>query len=203
MGSWSTSSTPGSAISGSTLSTSPIRRSAPPCCCSSCSRSGRHWRARTRRRRRMPAPPTIEIGWRMPERSPVAVGPRVLHVPDGAAIQRVDRYVADATGLSRSYVQKLITDGRVTRGEHPLRARDLVGPGETVRVDVPEATTPDLEPDAGIELRVVHQDDDLLIVDKPAGLVVHPAPGHASGTLVNALLARGGDYGGIAGVRRP
>src|SRR5215211_577489 len=139
----------------------------------------------------------------MPERSPVAVGPRVLHVPDGAAIQRVDRYVADATGLSRSYVQKLITDGRVTRGEHPLKARDHVGGGETVRVDVPEAVTPEVAAEPGIELRVVYEDNDLLIVDKPAGLVVHPAPGHASGTLVNALLARGEDYGGIAGVRRP
>jgi 23S rRNA pseudouridine1911/1915/1917 synthase len=139
----------------------------------------------------------------MPEPSPAAVGARVLHVPDGAAMQRVDRYVADATGLSRSYVQKLISDGRVTRDEHPLKARDQVSGGATIRVDLPEAATPDVEPDPGIELQVVYEDDDLLIVDKPAGLVVHPAPGHASGTLVNALLARGDDYGGIAGVRRP
>ena len=60
-----------------------------------------------------------------------------------------------------------------------------------------------LEPDPTIELSVVYEDDDLLIVDKPAGLVVHPAPGHWQGTLVNALLARDDHYGGIAGVARP
>ena len=60
----------------------------------------------------------------------------------------------------------------------------------------------DLEPQA-IDVPIVYEDDDLLIVDKPSGLVVHPAPGHADGTLVNALLARGINYGGIAGVQRP
>ena len=139
----------------------------------------------------------------MPDASPVAAGLRTLEVPGGAAAQRVDRFVADATGLSRSYVQRLISDGRVTRGGVALRARDLVTAPDRIAVDVPEAASADLEPDAGIELRVVHEDDDLLIVDKPAGLVVHPAAGHASGTLVNALLARGGEFGGIAGVRRP
>jgi 23S rRNA pseudouridine1911/1915/1917 synthase len=70
---------------------------------------------------------------------------------------------------------------------------------------VPEATPLDLIPEPGIPLQVVYEDDDLLIVDKPAGLVVHPAPGHPGGTLVNALLAHGGGsgWGGIAGVQRP
>jgi 23S rRNA pseudouridine1911/1915/1917 synthase len=139
----------------------------------------------------------------MPDPAPPAAGVRDLRVPDGAAAQRVDRFLADSTGLSRSYVQKLIADGRVIRGDLPLKARDVVRAGELIRLDVPEAVTPDIEADAGIVLSVVHEDADLLIVDKPAGLVVHPAPGHASGTLVNALLARGDEYGGIAGVRRP
>lgn len=131
-------------------------------------------------------------------------GTRVLRVPDGPG-GRVDRYVADATGLSRSYVQKLISDGRLTAAGEPLRANSIVGAGTELRLDVPEATALDLSPSPEIALRVVHEDEDLLIVDKPAGLVVHPAPGHASGTLVNALLAHGdgSTWGGIAGVQRP
>ena len=71
-------------------------------------------------------------------------------------------------------------------------------------LEVPPPEVPyHLEPDPTITLSVVYEDDDLLIVDKPAGLVVHPAPGHWQGTLVNALLARGDHYGGIAGVARP
>jgi 23S rRNA pseudouridine1911/1915/1917 synthase len=133
-----------------------------------------------------------------------AAGIRVLRVPDGPS-GRVDRYVADATGLSRSYVQKLISDGRLTSAGEPLRANTVVGAGTELRLDVPEATPLDLVPEPDISLRVVYEDDDLLILDKPAGLVVHPAPGHAGGTLVNALLAYGdgSTWGGIAGVQRP
>jgi 23S rRNA pseudouridine1911/1915/1917 synthase len=131
-------------------------------------------------------------------------GVRLLRVPDGPG-GRVDRYVADATGLSRSYVQKLISDGRLTAAGEPLRANAIVGAGTELRLDVPEAVPLELVPAPEIALRVVYEDDDLLIVDKPAGLVVHPAPGHADGTLVNALLAHGtgSTWGGIAGVQRP
>ncbi len=131
-------------------------------------------------------------------------GSRVLRVPEGPG-GRVDRYVADATGLSRSYVQKLISDGRLTAAGEPLRANSIVGAGTELRLDVPEAIALELSPAPEIALRVVHEDEDLLIIDKPAGLVVHPAPGHASGTLVNALLAHGdgSTWGGIAGVQRP
>lgn len=131
-------------------------------------------------------------------------GVRLLRVADGLR-GRVDRYVADATGLSRSYVQKLISDGRLTTGGQPLRSNDIVGAGTELRLEVPEAIPLDLSPAPEIVLRVVHEDDDLLIIDKPAGLVVHPAPGHPGGTLVNALLAHGdgSTWGGIAGVQRP
>ena len=131
-----------------------------------------------------------------------APGVRVLRVPDGPA-GRVDRYVADATGLSRSYVQKLISDGRLTSAGESLRANTIVGPGTELTLEVPEPIALELEPAPDIPLTVVYEDDDLLIIDKPAGLVVHPAPGHAGGTLVNALLARAGTFGGIAGVARP
>ena len=134
-----------------------------------------------------------------------APGLRILQVPPETAPTRVDRYVADRTGLSRSHVQKLITEGRLTMGDRPLKANALVEAGTELQLDVPEpvAAEPVAQPE--IDVRVVYEDDDLLIVDKPAGLVVHPAPGHADGTLVNALLGRGGGaaYGGIAGVRRP
>src|SRR4029077_11755829 len=130
-------------------------------------------------------------------------GIRVLRVPDGSA-GRVDRYVADATGLSRSFVQKLITDGRLTTGGEPLKANTVVGVGTELRLDVPEVVPLDLAPEPDIKLQIVYEDHDLLILDKPAGLVVHPSPGHAGGTLVNALLAHGdgSTWGGIAAGQR-
>lgn len=135
----------------------------------------------------------------------VAAGIRTVRVPDGRA-GRVDRFVADATGLSRSHVQKLITEGRLTTDGVALRANSIVTPGTELRLDVPEPVVLDLAPAPDIALTIVYEDDDLLIVDKPSGLVVHPSAGHHDGdTLVNALLARAGgaEYGGIAGVARP
>ena len=140
----------------------------------------------------------------MPEAA-VAAGVRTVRVPEGTA-GRIDRFIADATGLSRSHVQKLISDGRLTVDGIPVRANALVAAGTEVRLDVPQPLELDLAPAPDIPLRIVYEDDDLLIVDKPAGLVVHPSPGHHDGdTLVNALLARAGgaEYGGIAGVARP
>ncbi len=140
----------------------------------------------------------------MPE-TPVAAGVRTVRVPDGPP-GRIDRVVADATGLSRSHVQKLISDGRLTAAGETLRANTVVSAGTEVRLDVPAPVALDLAPAPDIPLTVVYEDDDLLIVDKPSGIVVHPSAGHHDGdTLVNALLARAGgaEYGGIAGVARP
>ena len=134
----------------------------------------------------------------------IVPGPRRLVVPEGEIVRRVDRFVADRTGLSRSYVQKLISDGRLVDDQgRRLRANSEVRGGAVV-LEVPPAEIPfHLEPDPTIPVDVVYEDDDILIVNKPSGLVVHPAPGHWQGTLVNALLARGDHYGGIAGVARP
>jgi 23S rRNA pseudouridine1911/1915/1917 synthase len=139
----------------------------------------------------------------MPEGQAVA-GLRTIRIPDGNR-GRADRFVADATGLSRSYVQKLISDGRLTSQGEPIKANTVVDGGTDLRLDVPEVESLDLVAAPDIHVEVVYEDDDLLIVDKPAGLVVHPAPGHADDTLVNALLGRAGgtEYGGIAGVARP
>ena len=130
------------------------------------------------------------------------VGRVVVAVPESAAGTRADRFVADAAGLSRSYVQRLITEGRLTSGGVAIKANAILRAGDELELDVPEVRPLELEAEA-IPLTVVYEDADLLIIDKPAGLVVHPAPGHASGTLVNALLARDGSFGGIAGVARP
>lgn len=138
----------------------------------------------------------------MPE--PQSPGPRVITVPAGTEHGRVDRFVADATGLTRSYVQRLIADGRLTDAAgRPLRSNTIVGPGARMTLEVPPPAPLELVPEPSIVLEVVYEDGDLLIVDKPAGLVVHPGPGHRGGTLVNALLARDTAYGGIAGVQRP
>jgi 23S rRNA pseudouridine1911/1915/1917 synthase len=121
-----------------------------------------------------------------------APGVHALEVPASAPPQRVDRWVAEATGLSRSHVQKLISAGNLTADGVPLKANSVVGPGTALRLIVPEPVPLDLTPEPEIAFRIVHEDADLLIVDKPAGLVVHPSPGHSGGTLVNALLAHGG-----------
>ena len=136
-----------------------------------------------------------------------APGTHALQVPPDAAAQRVDRYVADVTGLSRSHVQKLISAGNLTADGLLLKANTVIGPGTALRLVVPEPEALDMAPAPEIPVAIVYQDADLLIVNKPAGLVVHPSPGHGSGTLVNALLAldpdAGGAFGGIAGVQRP
>jgi len=140
----------------------------------------------------------------VPER-PNGADIRRLVVPAGGGPTRVDRVVTDLSGMSRSHVQKLIAAGLLTRDGEPLRANVLVEPGTELVLEVPAPQAADLTPAPEIPLSIVHEDEDLLIIDKPAGLVVHPAPGHAADTLVNALIAhRGGDaFGGIAGVMRP
>ncbi len=110
----------------------------------------------------------------------------------------------EGAGLSRSRLVKLIEAGAVTREGVPvtdLRAR--VAAGEVYVVRVPEAAESHILPEA-IALEIVYEDDDLIVVNKPAGMVVHPAPGTPSGTLVNALLAHcGADLSGVGGSKRP
>jgi 23S rRNA pseudouridine1911/1915/1917 synthase len=130
---------------------------------------------------------------------------RRMVIPADARPGRADRWATDLSGLSRSHVQRLIADGRLTANSIVVKANTIVGGGTVLelRIPPPVPAEPLGEPD--LPLVVVYQDDDLLIVDKPAGQVVHPAPGHQAGTLVNALLGRGAELapGGIAGVQRP
>jgi 23S rRNA pseudouridine1911/1915/1917 synthase len=130
---------------------------------------------------------------------------RTVLIPTDARPGRADRFAADLTGLSRSHVQRLIGEGRLRAGDRPLKANTIVTPGTELRLEIPAPVEAEPRPEPDIPVTIVYEDADLLIVDKPAGLVVHPAAGHASGTLVNALLGLGeaGAFGGIAGVRRP
>jgi len=114
--------------------------------------------------------------------------------------ERVDRVVAMVTGLSRAEVAQLVDQGGVLIGGRPVRARSTrVSAGEVLEVDVPVvvvATTP--APDSAVDFAVVYVDDDLIVVDKPAGLVVHPGAGNQQGTLVHGLLARWPELAAIA-----
>ena len=119
--------------------------------------------------------------------------------------ERLDRVTARLwPDLSRSRLQALIRDGRVSvNGVVALDPNLKVGPGTQLVLVEPAAVAAEPQAEA-IDLAVVYEDDDLVVIDKPAGLVVHPAAGHASGTLVNALIAHCGDsLSGIGGVKRP
>jgi 23S rRNA pseudouridine1911/1915/1917 synthase len=104
--------------------------------------------------------------------------------------------------LSRSQVQRLIKDGHVRGPGKVLRASTPVRTGQTFSVEIPAAGAATPEPEA-LPLRIVYDDPDLLVLEKPAGMVVHPGAGHASGTLVNALLHHVQDLSGIGGELRP
>ena len=120
---------------------------------------------------------------------------------------RLDKAIArDAPGdahLSRSRLARLLADGAVRRNGRPATARDRGAEGDEIAVDLPAPEVVDIAAEA-IPLHVVHEDADLLVVDKPAGMVVHPAPGTPSGTLVNALMHHLGDaLSGVGGRARP
>jgi 23S rRNA pseudouridine1911/1915/1917 synthase len=118
---------------------------------------------------------------------------------------RLDRVLAVLRPeLSRSRLKALILAGAVTAGGTALRDPAYhVARGDTITIDVPEAAAPEPKGE-DIALDIVYEDDDIIVIDKPRGLVVHPAAGHETGTLVNALIAHCGDsLSGIGGVRRP
>jgi 23S rRNA pseudouridine1911/1915/1917 synthase len=117
--------------------------------------------------------------------------------------ERVDKALADKLpAFSRAQIQRLIQDGRVRIGGTAVKASYRLGGGEQVVVDIPPVEDTDLIPQE-IPLDILYEDEDLLVVNKPAGMVVHPAAGHQSGTLVNAILAHCPDLPGIGGERRP
>ena len=121
----------------------------------------------------------------------------------GQDSERLDRFLADRnTGLSRSRLHSLIAEGMVTLNGAAGRPSQRVRAGDRVTLIVPAPRAADVSPQP-IPLTVVYQDAELIVVDKPAGLSVHPGPGHPDGTLVNALLALCPDIQGVGGVIRP
>jgi 23S rRNA pseudouridine1911/1915/1917 synthase len=120
----------------------------------------------------------------------------------GDAGERLDVWLAAALGISRNRSAELIEAGRVRVNGAPPRKRDPVAMGDRLDVEIP-APEPSPLNSQDIPLDIHYEDRDLLVLDKPAGLVVHPAPGHREGTLVNALLHHVGDLSGIGGVLRP
>ncbi len=126
-------------------------------------------------------------------------------VDDADSGLRLDRFLAARLPeLSRSRLQALIAEGRIARGGQTIKdGNHRVKPGDTYTVDVPAPLPAEPQPQ-DIPLTVVYEDDDLIVIDKPAGLVVHPAAGNPDGTLVNALLAHcGASLAGIGGETRP
>ncbi|MEZ5841902.1 MAG: RluA family pseudouridine synthase [Hyphomicrobiales bacterium] len=118
---------------------------------------------------------------------------------------RLDAYLAARLpAFSRSRLKQLVVDGRVAIGGRKIvEAKYRVNEGEEIEIEVP-APEPAAPVAEDIPLAIVHEDGDLIVIDKPAGLVVHPAPGNATGTLVNALLGHcGTELSGIGGVKRP
>ncbi|HUQ15227.1 MAG TPA: RluA family pseudouridine synthase [Gemmatimonadales bacterium] len=112
--------------------------------------------------------------------------------------ERLDRFLADQLGLSRTQAARLVADKAVTVDGKPARASRTLSRGQRLAVQFPEHQPPRTLRPAAIPLAVVYEDEHLAIIDKPAGLVVHPAPGHWDDTLVNALVARGTTLAGGA-----
>ncbi len=137
---------------------------------------------------------------------PVSTPPPILTftVPDTAAGQRLDRWLVDILpDHSRNEIQRWIKNGDVLVDQVGAKASQRLDSGQQVAISVPlPNTTPTVEPQ-NLSLPILFEDDDLLIIDKPAGMVVHPAPGHDTGTLVNAVLHHCPEIEGVGGERRP
>jgi len=129
--------------------------------------------------------------------------PQQFTVTAGERPQRLDHYLGmKLHGPSRAKIQRWIDAGEVLVNDAPRRAAHKVRPGDRIRLTIPPPTPTALRPEA-IPLDIIYEDDELLVVNKPAGLVVHPAPGHHTGTLVNALLHHCGALREVGGRERP
>lgn len=125
-----------------------------------------------------------------------------ITVADGGI--RIDRYLAgEFTDLSRSYLQKLVKDGLVMVNGTPVKSNYKTMAGDLIQLEVPEAVEPEIVAQE-MDLDILYEDSDIILVNKPKGMVVHPAAGHLDGTLVNGLMAHcHEDLSGINGVMRP
>lgn len=126
-----------------------------------------------------------------------------LIVPDEAAEDRLDSFLGEhVPDLSRTRAKELILEGLVTLNGSPAKPSATLEVGDVVEAEIPDLRPLEAVPE-DIPLDIVYEDDDIIVVDKPAGMVVHPAPGALSGTLVNALLGRARSLSGLGGELRP
>ena len=127
----------------------------------------------------------------------------IVHVDEEYDGARLDAFLAAVLpGHTRSQVQRLIRERRVAGPSRTLRASTAVKAGQTWTIDVPPPAPSPVEPEP-LPLRIVFEDEDVVVLDKPAGMVVHPGAGHSGGTIVNALLHHVKDLSGIGGELRP
>lgn len=116
---------------------------------------------------------------------------------------RIDAYLAEQTELTRSKIQKLIKEGSVLKNETCCKANTEVHIGDVIRIDAPTCGAEEMPEPENIPLQIVYEDGDLAVINKPKGMVVHPAPGNTSGTLVNALLYHFKELSETGGAVRP
>lgn len=122
----------------------------------------------------------------------------------GEEILRIDRFLGSRLQqVSRSYLQKLVKDGAVLVNGKPVKSSYKVENGDRIRLEIPDAIEPEIEAEP-MALDILYEDSDIILINKPKGMVVHPAAGHYSGTLVNGLMAHcKNELSGINGVMRP
>ena len=122
----------------------------------------------------------------------------------GEEILRIDRFLGSRLEqVSRSYLQKLVKDGAVLVNGKPVKSSYKVENGDRIRLEIPDAVEPEIEAEP-MALDILYEDSDIILINKPKGMVVHPAAGHYSGTLVNGLMAHcKNELSGINGVMRP
>lgn len=128
---------------------------------------------------------------------------REITVEEEGAV-RIDKYLSDCVeNLSRSYLQKLLKEGKVSVNGKPVKSNYKAAKGDMISLEVPDAVEPEIMPEQ-MDLDILYEDRDIILINKPKGMVVHPAAGHYSGTLVNGLMAHcKDDLSGINGVMRP
>ncbi len=132
----------------------------------------------------------------------IEAGLETVMVQEADAGARADVFLAAQLGVSRSNMQKLLDEGRVKRGDKVLKANYKVRAGEVITVDIPEPEPIEAVPE-DIPLDIIYEDDDVVVLNKARGMVVHPAPGNYTGTLVNALLYHCKNLSGINSAIRP
>ena len=127
----------------------------------------------------------------------------ILEITENQAGERIDRFLADSQDLTRSFLQKILKEGEVIVKGKSVKANYKLRKGDRIEFEIPEAVEPDIVAE-DIPLSILYEDADVLVVDKPKGMVVHPAAGHYSRTLVNAVMYHcKGELSGINGVLRP